>query len=134
MLEWTATASSATAASTGCTRNAVGSSAPSQGIACPLDGRPQREVQVRPDKLEVVASFCYLGYMLSEPGGCELSTTTHMKITWKKFKDTSLLRHVAACTALVFHARETWLLTKPNLQHLQRNDRAIIRQICNQVQ
>ena len=29
-----------------------------QGTACPLDGRPQREV--RPDKLEVVASFCYL--------------------------------------------------------------------------
>ena len=25
----------------------------------------------------------------------------------------------------------TWPLTKPNLQHLQRNDRAMIRQICN---
>ena len=35
-----------------------------QGTACPLDGRPQKEVQVRPDKLEVVASFCYLGDML----------------------------------------------------------------------
>ena len=32
-----------------------------QGTAHPLDGRPQSEVQVRPDKLEVVASFCYLG-------------------------------------------------------------------------
>ena len=29
------------------------------GNARPLDGRPQKEVQVRPDKLEVVASFCY---------------------------------------------------------------------------
>ena len=28
-----------------------------QGPACPLEGRPQREVQVGPDKLEVVASF-----------------------------------------------------------------------------
>ena len=36
-----------------------------QGTARPLDGRPQREVQVVPDKLEVVASFCYLGDMLS---------------------------------------------------------------------
>ena len=36
-----------------------------QGTACPLDGRPKREVQVKPDKLEVVASFCYLGEMLS---------------------------------------------------------------------
>ena len=41
-----------------------------QETARPLDGRPQKEVQVGPDKLEVVASFCYLGDMLS--GGCEL--------------------------------------------------------------
>ena len=39
------------------------------GNACPIDGRPQNEVQVRPDKLEVVASFCYLGDMLSAGGG-----------------------------------------------------------------
>ena len=30
-----------------------------------LDGRPQREVQVKPIELEVVASSCYLGDMLS---------------------------------------------------------------------
>ena len=28
------------------------------GNACPIDGRPQIEVQVGPDKLEMVASFC----------------------------------------------------------------------------
>ena len=56
-----------------------------QGTARPLDGRPQKEVQVGPDKLEVVASFCYLGDMLSAAGGCELSTC--VKTTWKKFKD-----------------------------------------------
>ena len=85
-LEWAATASSSMAASTGCTRNAVGSSTWlhtdyrctwCQGTARPLDGRPQKEVQVRPEKLEVVASFCYLGDMLSAAGGCELSTTTN---------------------------------------------------------
>ena len=58
-----------------------------QGTARPLDGRPQKEIQVGPDKLEVVASFCYLGEMLSAAGGCELSTTTHVKTAWKKFKD-----------------------------------------------
>ena len=57
-----------------------------KGTARPLDGRPQREVQVGPDKLEVVASFCYLGDMLSAAGGCELSTTTRVKTTWKKFQ------------------------------------------------
>ena len=43
------------------------------GNARPIDGRPQSEVQVGPDKLEVVASFCYLGDMLSAGRGysCE---------------------------------------------------------------
>ena len=30
------------------------------GNARPIGGRPQSEVQVGPDKLEMVASFCYL--------------------------------------------------------------------------
>ena len=30
----------------------------------------------------------------------------------------------------MLHASETWPLTKPNLQRLQQNDRAMIRQIC----
>ena len=41
-----------------------------RGTACLLDGRPQKEVQIRPDQLEVVASFCYLGDMLSAADGC----------------------------------------------------------------
>ena len=31
----------------------------------------------------------------------------------------------------MLHASETWTMTKPNLQRLQRNDRTMIRQICN---
>ena len=31
----------------------------------------------------------------------------------------------------MLHVSETWSLTKPDLQHLQRNDRAIISQNCN---
>ena len=31
----------------------------------------------------------------------------------------------------MLHASETWPLTKTNLQRLQRNERAIIRQICS---
>ena len=58
-----------------------------QGTACPLDGRPQREVQVGSDKLEVVASFCNQGDMLKAAGGCELSTTTRVKTALKKFKE-----------------------------------------------
>ena len=115
-----------------------------QVTACPLDGRPQKEVQVRPDKLEVVASFCYLGDMLSAAGGCELSTTTRVKTAWKKFKDLLPVlsshhlsfktrgRVYSSCVwSATLHGRETWPLTKPNLQRLQQNDRAMIRQICN---
>ena len=117
---------------------------PCQGTARPLDGRPQKEVQVGPDKLEVVASFCYLGDMLSAAGGCELSTTTRVKTAWKKFKDLlpvlssshhpfKTRGHVySSCVwSAMLHASETWPLTKLNLQRLQRNDRAMIRQICN---
>ena len=115
-----------------------------QGTARPLDGRPQREVQVGSDKLEVVASFCYLGYMLSAASGCELLITTHVKTAWKKFKE--LIPVLSSChlsfktrgyvysscvRSAMLHASETWPLTKPSLQRLQRNDRTMIRQICS---
>ena len=82
--------------------------------------------------------------MLSAAGGCELSTTTRVKTAWKKFKDLLPVlasRHLSIKTrghvysscvrSALLHASETWPLTKPNLQRLQRNDRAMIRQICN---
>ena len=82
--------------------------------------------------------------MLSAAGGYELSTTTHVKTTWKKFKELLPVlssRHLSFKTcgcmysscvqSAMLHANETWPLAKPNLQHLQRNDRAMIRQICN---
>ena len=95
-LKWAATASSASAASTGCTRNAVGSSACQRilitDIHCARElhspwTADHRGKSVGPDKLEVVASFYYLGDMLSAASGCELSTTTSVKNAWKKFKE-----------------------------------------------
>ena len=102
-----------------------------QGTARPLDGRQQREVQDGPDKLEVVASFCYLGDMVSAAGGCEIPTITHVK-TSRHLSFKTYGRVYSSCVRnAVLHASETWPLTKPNLTHLQRNDRAMIRQICN---
>ena len=84
------------------------------------------EVQVGPDKLEVVASFCYLGDMLSAAGGCELSTTTMCENRLKKFKDLLPVlssdhlsfktcgRVYSSCVrSAMLHAGETWPLTKP---------------------
>ena len=82
--------------------------------------------------------------MLSAAGGCELSTTTCVKTARKKFKELQLpvlsSRHLSFKTrgrvysscvrSAMLHASETWPLTKPNLQRLQRNDRAMIRQNC----
>ena len=68
------------------------------GNARPIDGRPQSEVQVGPDKLEVVASFCYLGDMLSTGRGCEMAVTTRVKTAWKKFRELLLVltsRHLS---------------------------------------
>ena len=113
------------------------------GNAHPIDGRPQSEVQVGPDKLEVVAFFCYLGDMLSAGGGCEMAVTTCMETAWKKFWELLPVltsRHLSYKTrghvysscvrSAMLHASETWPLTKTNLQRLQHNDRAMIRQIC----
>ena len=61
------------------------------GNARPIDGRPHSEVQVGPDKLEVVTSFCYLGDMLSAGGGCEMAVTIHVKTAWKKFRELLLV-------------------------------------------
>ena len=112
--------------------------------AHPVDCRPQSEVQVRPDKQEVVASFCYLGDMLFAGGGCEKTVTTHVKTAWKKFREllpVLISRHLSYKTrghvfssclwSTMLHASETWPLTKMNLQCLQRNDRVMIRQICS---
>ena len=80
-----------------------------KGTARPFDGRPQREVQVEPDKLEVVPSFCYPGDMLSADGGCELSITTRLKTAWKVlgaatsslFPPPLFQDSMSVCTALV---------------------------------
>ena len=144
------------AANFGCLRNAVGYSDWHQiliiGVLSAwempalliIDGRPQNEVQVAPDKLEVVASFCYLGDMLSAGGGCEIAVTTRVKTALKKFRE--LLPVLTSChltyktrghvysscvRSSMLHASETWPLTKMNLQRLQHNDRAMIRQICS---
>ena len=101
-----------------------------QGTARPLDGRQQREVQVGPDKLEVVASFCYLGHALSSwwlltfnHNTCEncleevQGAATRSLFTPPPFQDAWPCVQLL-CAEQMFHASETWPLTKPNLQRL----------------
>ena len=144
-LEWAATASAPAAKCSGLKRwqKTLIRCTWCRGTACPLYGRLQWEVQVGPDKLEVVASFCHLGDLLSAASGCELSTTTRVRTAWKKFKE---LLPVLSSRHLSFKTRGSvystcvrsdapclWdlVLTKPKIQHLQWNDKAMIRQICS---
>ena len=104
------------------------------GNARSIDGRPQSEVHVGPDKLEVVASLCFLGDMLSAGGGCEITVTTRVITTWKKpgsyyqfsHPTTSLTRPMAMFTALACGAPcsepscRSWPLTKTNLEETDR--------------
>ena len=111
------------------------------GNTSPIDGRPQSEVQVGPDKLEVVASFCNLGDMVYAGRGCEITVTTCVKTAWKKFRELLpvLTSHhlsyktpghvYSSCVqSVMLHASQTWPLTKTNLP---RNDRSMISQICS---
>ena len=82
--------------------------------------------------------------MLSAGGGCEIEVTTRVKTAWKKLMELLPVltsRHLSYKTrghvysscvrSAMLHASETWPLTKTNLQRLQHNDRAMIRQICS---
>ena len=98
------------------------------GNARPIDDRPQSEVQVGPDKLEVVASFCYLGDMLSAGEGCEITVTTRVKRAWKKFRE---LLPVLTSRHLSFKTCGHVYSSCVPRAMLHASDRAMIRQICS---
>ena len=92
----------------------------------------------------MVASFYYLGDKLSAGRDCEMAVTARLKTACKKFRELlpvltsrrlsyKTRGHVySSCVwSALLHASETWPLTKTNLQRLQRNDRAMKRQICS---
>ena len=96
------------------------------------------------DSLEVVDSSCYLGDMLSAGGSCELSSTIRVKCAWKMFREllpvlTSRFiplitrgRVYRSCLrSVMLYGSECWALMQSSLALLQRNDRAMIRWICN---
>ena len=95
------------------------------------------------DELEVVAWICNIGDALSASIGCELATRISIECGWNKFLKLQPLicsRHLFLKTrrhgyatyarSVMLHGSETWVLTKVDLQRLQRNDRAMIRHVC----
>ena len=64
----------------------------------------QSKVQVKPDKLEMEASFCYLGDVLSADGGCELVITTRVKKKFRELLPVLTSCHLLQCTVLAYRA------------------------------
>ena len=109
-----------------------------------IDDREVSEVEVGNEKFEVVPEFCYLGDMLSAGGGCELAAITRCKCAYGKFRQLLPLltnRHLPLLTrgkvysscvrSVMLHAAATWAMKVDTLNRLRRNDRAMIRWICN---
>ena len=82
--------------------------------------------------------------MLSAGGGCALAAITRCKCAWGKFRQLLPLltnRQVPLLTrgkvysscvrSVMLHAAETWAMKADTLNRLRRNDRAMIRWICN---
>ena len=99
-----------------------------------------------PISINGMIQFHLLRWMVvwKPPVTCENPLDGHVKTARKKLKDllpVLFSRHLSfktrghvysSCVRCAkLHASETWPLTKPNLQRLQRNNRAMIRQICN---
>ena len=111
--------------------------------ARPIDGRPITKVEVDSTLLDVEASFCYLGNMLSAGGGFALAIAKRCSTAWGKFRKLLPIltsKHVSPLTcgkvlsacirSSLLHGIETWTPTAPDLQRLRRNDRAMIRWAC----
>ena len=67
----------------------------------PIDGRPITEVEVDGRLLDMEASFCYLGDMLSTGRGCALAIATRCSTAWGKFRKLLLIltsKHVSPLT------------------------------------
>ena len=114
------------------------------GTGRAIDERQSLEVEVGNEKLEVVPEFCYFGDMLSAGGGCELAAITRCKCAWGKFRQLLPLltnrlvplltrgKVYSSCVrSMMLHAAETWAMKADTLNRLRRNDRAMIRWICN---
>ena len=114
------------------------------GAAGAVGGGHFLEVEVGGGELEVVPEFCCLGDVLSAGGGCGLAAVARCGCAWGRFRQllplltnrqVPLLTRGRVCSSCVgsvmLHAAETWAMRADALSRLRRDDRAVIRWICN---
>ena len=102
------------------------------------------KMELEGEELDVVTSFCYLGDVTGESGGCFDATTARIRSAWKKFRE---LLPILTCRGIslsnrgngynmcvrsvLLHACETWPVTTVDITRLCRTDHAMIRWICS---
>ena len=114
------------------------------GTAKPIDTQLIKKLSIGEDTLDVVATFCYLGDMVSQGGGCLEGITTRIRCAWNKFRQLLplLTSHLLPYTKkgemfciyirkVLLHASECWAPTVSDTNRLQRCDRSMIRWMCN---
>ena len=95
------------------------------------------------ETIEIVKSFCYLGDLSGQRGGCYDATTARIRSAWKSFRELLPMLtcrgialktrgyHYNACVrSVMLYASETWPATTEDLTRLNRNDMMMIRWIC----
>ena len=110
----------------------------------PVAVPPPTDFAIDGSNLEVVQTFCYLGDMIGNNGGCFDAITSRVKSAWKKFRELlPILTNKSIpvkCRGRVFssavrgvmlHASTTWAVTVDDCNRLIRNDNAMIRWICS---
>ena len=103
-----------------------------------------KQVEIGNEQLEVVKSFCYLGDVTNESGGCYSATSARIRSAWKKFhelipivcnKSFSLVNrgHIynTCVRSVLLYACETWPLNVEDISRLTKADNSMVRWICS---
>ena len=98
------------------------------------------QIELQGEYIEVVKTFCYLGDVTGERGGCYDATTARIRSAWKKFRE--LLRiltcrgislrnrgyaYSTCVRSVLMYASETWPVIVEDINRLARSDHAMIR-------
>ncbi|KAI8481620.1 hypothetical protein Bbelb_406210 [Branchiostoma belcheri] len=110
----------------------------------PSPVQPTQEVTVAGETFKVVPTFCYLGDMIGQSGGCTDAVTARIKTAWKSFHELLPILadrsipfinrgHVfnSCVRSVMLYGSETWAVSTEDLRRLDRCDNAMIRWICS---
>ena len=97
------------------------------GTARPINVQLIKNISISEDTLDVEPSFCYLGDMVSQGGGCLDGITTRIRCAWGKFRE---LLPLLTSSYIPLKKKGERAPTASDLSRIQRCDRSMSRWIC----